>query len=378
MSLPARHETPSQALVELDAYAHNLRVVGEMVPKGCAIVPVVKANAYGHGAVPIALRAIKEGVTSLAVATVQEAVALRREGISGSMLVMVSPPEDALGAIVEHDLEVMLSDVARGQRLGELARRANKIVPVHCKIDTGMGRQGFDAEEAVQKMSQLTRVSHIDIRAVCTHLAVADDAGDPFTNAQLKLFRQLLRQVEKEGIPFETVHAANSAAILNFPAASAFDQVRPGLLTYGVWPTDSPPETMPVKPVLSWQTRIALLKNIPAGGSIGYGRTYVTPQRMWAAVLPVGYADGYRFALSNRAEVLVHGKRCPVRGRVSMDQTVVDVTNVPGVAAGDVVTLIGTDRSESITVNDLAKWAGTISYDILTGIGPRVERVYKG
>jgi alanine racemase len=228
----------------------------------------------------------------------------------------------------------------------------------------------------VTDLLHLTRISNIDIEGIMTHFAVADSTGDPFTATQIKLFKQVLKGLDREGVPYEMVHAANSAALINHAAACAFDAVRPGLMTYGVWPTDTAPEQSPLEPVLRWETSVVLLKDIAAGATVGYGRTYTAERPCRAAILPVGYADGYKYALGNNAEVLIRGKRCSVVGAVSMDQIVVDVTHVPGVAAGDKATLIGADGDETVTVKDLARQAKTIPYDILTGLGRRVARVY--
>lgn len=366
----------SRVVVDLDAYAHNLTVVRNLIPRECRIMAVVKANAYGHGAVPIAERAIAEGCSMLGVATVNEGIELRNAGITAPVLVLMQPPQGQIAAAVEHNLRLCVSDVQTCERIGELARKANKVTPVHCKIDTGMGRQGFDSERAATDLLFLTRISHIDIEGVATHFPTADNARDPFTANQIRTFRQFLKRLEKEGIPFEVTHAANSAAIVNH-TASAFDMVRPGLMTYGVWPNNDKPLELRLRPVLRWEAQIIILRELQAGQSVGYGRTYTAPQAMRAAILPVGYADGYKYALSNRGEVLIHGVRCPVRGSVSMDQIVVDVTHVPEAAVGDAAVLIGREGDEIITAEELAQQAETIPYDILTGIGPRVVRTYK-
>lgn len=367
---------PSRVVVDLDAYAHNLKYVRGRIPYDCQIMAVVKANAYGHGLIPIARRAVSEKVSMLGVATVDEAVALRNAGITAPILVLMQPTADAFPHIVEHGLRVMLSDMESAARLGEIAHRVNKVVPVHCKVDSGMGRQGFDLDHAPAELMRLTRISNIDIEGIGTHFPVADIKDDVFTLEQIKAFKKLLKNLEKGGVPFEVAHAANSPAIVNYIDEAAFGMVRPGLMTYGVWPTPNPPDTVPLKQVLRWETRIVILKDIEAGTSVGYGRTYTTQSRMRAAVLPVGYADGYKHALSNKAEVLVGGKRCPVRGSISMDQMLVDVTEVDGVMVGDVATLIGRDGNETITAEELARHAQGIPYDILAGIGPRVEREY--
>ena len=367
---------PSSTLrVDLDAYAHNLRYVRERIPADCAVIAVVKADAYGLGAAPIARRAIQEGVLMLAVATIDEGISLRQQGIEAPILVLIQPPHEALGATIEFRLRLTISDVATAERLGDAARKQKRVAQVHCEIDTGMGRQGFLAETAVADVLAITRVSNVDIEGISTHFPSADAANDQFTVNQVKIFRQLLKQLEKQGVPYEIAHAANSAGIVNFPGAS-LNAVRAGLVTFGVWPGDTPPPEEPLRTVAQWTSRIVLVKEIPGGASVGYSRTYRAPSRMVAAVAPVGYADGYPLALSNNAEVLIRSVRCPVRGRVSMDQIVVDVTEVPGVSAGDDVILLGGSGGKRITVEELATRAQTIPYEILTGIGQRVTRTY--
>ena len=369
--------SPSRALVDLDAYAHNLDVVRRFVGDTAGIMAVVKANAYGHGMAPIARKAAETGVRMLGVATVDEAIALREAGIETPVLIMMQPEPKALGPVIEHGFRLMVSEIALAEQLGEMARRANRVALVHCKVDSGMGRQGFALKTAASDLQHLTRISHIDIEGVATHFPVADKLQDTFTYNQIKTFKQLLKKLNRYGIPYELAHAANSAAIVNYQD-SIFDLVRPGLITYGIWPTEHPPARNLLKPVLRWETQVTQVRELEAGATIGYGRTYTAPAPMKAAVLPVGYADGYKHALSNRAEVLIAGRRCPVRGSVCMDQIIADVTELPEAAAGDTATLIGADGNERITVEELAKRADTIPYDILTGIGPRVPRQYTG
>jgi len=365
----------STFVVDLAAYAQNLRVVREMIPRECAIMAVVKGNAYGHGSVAIAQRALQTGAAMLGVATVEEAIVLRSASITAPIMVLMQPPAEAFPEAIENNLRLMLSDVDAVEKLGELARKRNRIIPIHCKVDTGMGREGLDPESAIAAMRHATRVSHIDIEGIATHFSSADDIDEPATANQIRVFRQVLRQFEKEGIPYEMAHAANSAGIVGHPA-SAFNMVRPGLMTYGVWPFDTPPERMALRPVGRWVSQIVLIKELPSGWSIGYGRTYITDRPTRTAVIPVGYADGYKVQFGNNADVLIRGRRCPVRGRVSMDQIVVDVTEVPGVTTGDPAVLIGVDGPEQISVAELAKRARTVGQDILSCIGPRVHRVY--
>jgi alanine racemase len=377
MTRPAPADlAPSFATIDLDAYAHNLRVVRDLSGPDAKILAVVKANAYGHGLVPVARKAVATGAAMLGVATVDEGVTLRDAGITAPVVVLFQPAIDALPAVVEYGLTLVLADRDTAEHLGEIARKANRVVPVHCQIDSGMGRQGFDIESAANDIQFLTRISHIDIEGLCTHFPIANKKDDEFTLNQVRAFKNVAKQLERAGIPFEMVHAANSAGIVNYPK-SAFDMVRPGIMAYGVWPADDTPAQNPLRPVLRWETSVTQVRELEAGANISYGRTYTAASRMRVAILPVGYADGYRHRLSNRAEVLIHGKRCPVRGSVCMDQTVVDITSVPSAKAGDTVVLIGEDRGQRITADELAAHANTIPYEILTGIGARVPRIYR-
>lgn len=367
----------SRAIIDLSAYKKNLGVVRRFIGDEAGIAAVVKANAYGHGLVRMAQAAMSIPVRMLAVATVDEGLELRAAGIAAPVLVMVQPEPDALAAAVEHRLTIMLSDVATAERVGEIAHRMQRVASIHCKIDSGMGRQGFPMETAPADLQFLTRISHIDIEGIATHFPTAEQPEDEYTYNQIKGFKQVLRHLDKQGIPYEMAHAANSAGIVNYHG-SVFNMVRPGLMTYGVWPSLSAAPQELLTPVLRWETRVVHVRNLEAGASIGYGRTYTTRRQMRVAILPVGYADGYKLRLSNRAQVLIRGRRCDVRGSVCMDQIVVDVTEIADVQAGEIATLIGTDGADKITVQELATHAETIPYDILAGIGPRVPREYIG
>lgn len=367
--------SPSRAIVNLTHYAYNLAMIRRIVGAQTRTIAIIKADAYGHGILPIARKALESGAAMLGVATVDEGLALREAGISAPILVLFQPCRDALTAAVAQQLTLMISDVETANHLGDVALRANKVAPVHCMIDTGMSRQGFGLDAAPDELQYVSRISRIDIEGVATHFPVADKAEDTFTYTQIKAFRQLLKRLGKTGIPFEVTHAANSAAVINYPS-SYFDMVRPGLMTFGVWPSEAPERPGLLKRALRWETRVTQVRMLEPGSSIGYGRTYTTENRMRAAVLAIGYADGYKHSLSNKAEVLIRGKRCPVRGSVCMDQTVVDVSALADVQDGDIVTLIGADGTDEITAEELARHAGTIPYDILTGIGNRVPREY--
>jgi alanine racemase len=366
----------STLAVDLGAYAHNLGVVRRFLPEQCKILAVVKANAYGLGVEPIARQALEEGAAMLGVATVGEGAALREASIDAPILVLMQPPVSALSEAVRLDLRLTIGDAETGERLGEVARKQKKVAVVHCEIDTGMGRQGFMPERTLEDLVSLTRISNIDVEGLLTHFPTAETPNNSFTANQIRTFRQLLKDLDKTGIPYEMEHTANSAAIVNYPN-SHFTMVRPGIMTYGVWPSEDPPEKIHLHTVVRWTSRIVSVRSLPGGANIGYRRSYKSPSPRKTALIPVGYADGYSLRLSNRGMVLVRGMRCSVTGMVSMDQIVIDVSNVNGVAEGDEVTLLGAAGGSEITIAEFAQWAETIPYDVLTGIGPRVQRVYR-
>lgn len=370
------HTPPlSKLTVNLGHYAENLRTLRARLSENCGIMPVVKADAYGLGAIPIAKRAVAEGAAMLAVGSVADGVALRDAGIEVPILALVHTRDEDLALAVRHHLRLSISDFATAERLGDIARRAHTVTHVHCEIDTGMGRQGFLLEGAAAELRNLTRISHVDIEGIYTHFSTADTPEDGFAESQLRAFKQLIRALDADGVPYEMIHAANSAGALFLPA-SHLDIVRPGLVTYGVWPGKERPAECPFRPVASWTTNIVLVRQLPGGVSISYGRTYYTPGPQRIAAIPVGYADGYPQMLSNRADVIVRGKRCPIRGRVTMNEILVDVTHVPDAVPGDKVTLIGAEAGETITVEELAAKSELVPHRILAGIGPRVTRDY--
>ncbi len=367
----------SRAIVDLGAYAHNLGVAQHFAGPRRALVAVIKANGYGLGAVPLARRALDAGASMLGVATLDEGVELREGGIEGPILILMQPPLEAFPTAEAQGLTLTLCDVDAGKRMGELGRKAGRVVSVHCMVDTGMNRQGFSVETAARDIPALARIAHLNIEGIATHFPIAERAQDPFTLGQIEALKGVLAQLDEAGVPYDMIHGANSAGVINY-GDRVFTVVRPGIMSYGVWPTDARPEVNPLRPVLRWITQVSQVRALEPGATVSYGRTYESPGGMMAAMLPVGYADGYRLALSNKAEVLIRGQRCPVRGRVCMDQMVVDVTHVPGVAAGDEAVLVGKQGVEEITVEALAGLAGTIPYEILTGIGRRVPREYVG
>lgn len=369
-------QPPSQATVDLGAYEHNLNIVRGILPEDTKVCAIVKANAYGHGMIPVAKRAAQAGVHMLGVALVGEGTALREAGIETPILVMGQPLEDALADAAAHGLDVALSDRKAIETTAKAAQAQSVCTGVHLKVDTGMGRQGCAPDEALDLARRISESPHLHLAGLMTHFPIADAPETAFTLAQTARLSTIARSLRAAHIAPATVHAANSAAIVQLPQ-TAFGMVRPGLMAYGVWPLQRNNSDSPLRPVLRWETRVVLTKSIPAGASVGYGCTFRAIHPMRIAVLPVGYADGYPFQAGNHGHVLIQGRPCRLLGRVSMDQITVDITGVPEAAPGETAILIGRQGAESICTNDLAHWGNTIAYDILVGLGPRVERIYK-
>ena len=359
------------AEISLPALRQNLQEVARRVGSS-VILAVVKANAYGHGAVRVAKTLLSSGAQRLGVATVAEGVELRQAGISAPILVMGGGLVDDLDAILEYSLQPALPSEESVARMGRLASTRSSPLPIHLKIDTGMGRLGLSPADA----GSLLRgrwPSSLQLEGLMSHLGSADDADPKATEAQLTAFREVLADIKgRTGSP-PIAHIAGSAGILAWPE-SHFDLVRPGLMLYGYAPgVLQAPE---LRPALTWKTHVVQVKRVMPGQAVSYGGTFIAKRPTTLAVLAVGYADGYSRALSNRGRILIHGRLVPVVGRVCMDLTIVDVTDIPTVTPGTEAVLIGRQGAGCISADDLAAEIGTISYEILVGIGPRVERVY--
>ncbi len=371
---------PTTAHIDLGALRHNLAQVRRLAGAR-EVIAIVKADAYGHGAVPVARALAAEGVTRFGVALVEEGRVLREAGVRGEILVLGGFVEDQAAEIVELGLTATIFHAGHAAALNEAARRAGRAAPVHAKIDTGMGRLGFAIDAAPDAVAALARCAFLRLEGLMTHFADADLADPTYAREQVARFDAVAETVRRAGVRIPIRHAANSAAVMAASWRSAaggplYDAVRPGLMLYGVHPGPAVGAGVDLRPVLSLTTRILLLKRVPPGMPISYGRTFVTRRDSLIAVLPIGYADGYPRALSNAGRVLVRGRAAPVVGRVCMDLTMVDVTDVPGAAEGDEAVVIGAQGAAAITAEDVAAGAGTIAYEILCGIGPRVPRRY--
>lgn len=365
-----------QTWVEVDKsdFHFNLKKIKQYLAKDTKVMPVLKANAYGHGGVALAKEAQKAGVLYIGVSSLEEGIQFREAGVKTNILVLGSAfPLENLQVAAVHSLTPTLSNMAGVTALEDLAIKLNKKMSFHLEIDTGMGRKGALPEAAYPILLKIAQTPEICMTGMYTHFSVADT--DPvFTKNQLENFTKIVKYARAAlGLKF-IAHAANSAALFK-DKRTHLDMVRPGISLYGLSPFKHAERFLKLKPVLSWKAKITSLKRVPSGFSISYGRTYVTNKASVIATIPVGYADGYSRLLSNKADVLVKGKRCPVAGRVTMDMTMIDVTGVKGVALGDEVVLIGQQGKEQIKADELAKIQDTINYEITCAISPRVPRI---
>ena len=367
-------DRPTSARVDLQALAHNFAEVVRRA-EDRKILAVVKAQAYGHGAVPVSRRLLSLGADMLGVALIEEGRELRAAGIDAPILVMGAEFPEQAEAIAALQLIPALTSMSVARALSTAAKKLKINVSVHVKIDTGMGRIGISPDEAPGFVAALRKLPGIEVQGLMTHFADADLRDKEFASIQLDRFEALVKGLDARGMSIPVRHAANSSAILDYRRA-LFTMVRPGLMLYGYNPLEAGAVKADLRPVLSLTTRIAFLKKVPAGVPISYGRTFVTNRESLIATLPIGYADGYSRALSNKGEALVRGVRAPVVGRVCMDMCMIDVTGVPAVSEGDEVLLIGSQGNERITAEDIAAKTGTIAYEVLCGISSRVPRIY--
>lgn len=361
---------PTWAEVDLDALASNFRAVRRHVGAGVKVLAVVKADAYGHGAAECARRLEAEGAEWFGVASPEEGVSLRRAGVTRPVLTFGGFWEGQAEVCVGERLVPAVYRLDMAAALDEAARAAGVVADLHVKIDTGMGRLGVRHEEAAEFSARLAELKHVRVDGLLTHFAVADEPERLcFTDDQVKRFRDALEAFRAHGHRPAHEHMANSAATFAHPQTWG-NMVRPGGVLYGLWRDVLPAgSTDPgLRPVMTVRSRVTLLKRVRRGETLGYGCTFEASRDTLVATLPVGYHDGYMRALSNRGRVVVRAQYAPVVGRVSMDLTMVDVTDVAGVSVGDVVTLLGTDGELSVAAEDLARTAGTISYEITCGV----------
>lgn len=365
------------AEIDLAALERNLRLIRASLPPRMRYVAVVKADAYGHGLHNVAARLMHAGADLFAVANVTEAASLRELGPGWPILLLspLLPEEDKF--LAEYDLAATVSSTDEVARFDAVGRAAGRPISVHLKIDTGMGRLGVWHEHAAALWEKISAAPHLRLAGVFTHFASPDDDA-AFTAEQRRRFLAALDKCRGLRLDELFVHADNSAGIESMPGASPFNAVRVGLLQFGILPHPrSLLAQVRTEPVFSFHTRVGLVKTLPQGTTISYGRTYTLQRDTTLAILCAGYADGLPRATSNRAQVLIHGTRCPVLGRVTMDQTIVDVTDLTGVACGDEAVLVGRQHAAEISITEFSRWADTIPWETLTSVTKRVPRLYR-
>ncbi len=367
---------PVWAEIKLKNLQHNFKQVKESVSQETLIMAIVKADGYGHGAVPVARAVCEAGADRLGVALPVEGKELREAGFELPIHILGEVLSEQIPLILKYNLIPTVAKKETAEEINYLAGEKSIIKKIHIKVDTGMGRIGLLPREAVGFIKDIHNLKNIEIEGLMTHFAKADESDKEYTYQQWEKFNYVLRKIEEEGIKIPIKQAANSAAIIDLPQMN-LNMIRPGIILYGLPPSHKVDNIFSLKPVLSWKARIVYLKEVPGGYGISYGTTYITPEKRKIATIPLGYADGYPRLLSNRGEVLIHGERVPIRGRICMDQFMVDVTDVPDVRVGDEVVLIGRQGKKEITATELADLMGTINYEIVCRVGRRVRRVYK-
>lgn len=362
--------------INLDAIAHNVGIIKQVVGKNTQIIAVVKANAYGHGAIEVSETLLENGVTMLGVSVVEEGIVLREAGIKAPILICGLTMNDQIEPLVMYNLTATVCKLKTIQTLSRIASKNKKMVRVHIKIDTGMGRLGIPSTDTLNFVKKISQMKNIEIEGIFTHFAATNEEDKNYTRKQFEKYKKALLELERERINIPLKHVANSAAILN---SSSFhlDAVRPGIIIYGLFPWPETKRTVQLRPTAEFKTKIVFLKEVPAGKSIGYGRTYSTTKPTRVATLPVGYADGYSWLLSNNGEVLVRGERAPIIGKICMDLCMIDVTHIGGVQIGDEVVLWGKQGSRMVSVQEIAQKTGNIIYEVICMVDKkRVPKVF--
>jgi alanine racemase len=366
--------------VSLENYRHNYRVIREFIkePSNSRVISVIKANAYGMGAVPVAWNLKTAGADFFAVATPDEAIELKEAGIEDPVLVLGSSPYDAADVYVERGIRVTVTDFTMAEACSKAARRQNRPAHIHMKVDSGMGRLGFLPDAALEAAKRISSLPGIDFEGIFTHFSTADSGNLTHTHSQFETFSAIADSIRNAGINVRMTHCCNSGALLFGFSHMYRDAVRPGHILNGILPSSLCPRSIPFKPCFELKTSVGALRELPSGTGISYGLTYITPETERVAVLPIGYADGYSRALSNKGEVLIRGKRCPIRGVVCMDQCIVGVSHLEKVEVGDEVVLIGSQSGETIAVEELAQMLSVPPAAIPVAFTARLPRVYCG
>ncbi|MDT7041410.1 alanine racemase [Candidatus Nitronereus thalassa] len=368
--------SPTTAIIHLHALAHNLSALRTFLAPRCEILAVVKADGYGHGSIVIAKTLAQLGITKFGVATIQEGVALREAGLTGSIIVLGATFSWQLPDLIHYQLTPVISDADTAHQFAKELSPDQTPYPVHIKVDTGMRRLGLSPDALTSLLDSPLFQGSLVLESLMTHLADADSVDPAFTHYQLDQFQSMVDQLRLKGIMIPSLHAANTAGIVAHPQ-SHLDMVRPGLLLYGYQPVLPFATALDLKPVLSLVTKLAQTKSVGAGEPLSYNGIFRTARPSQIGILPIGYAHGYHRRLSNQGKVLIGNTRVPIVGRICMDMTLIDITDVPNAKVGDEVVLLGTQGKESISATDIAQWQDSIPYEVLCSIGPRVNRKYE-
>lgn len=367
-----------RAEISLDAIAHNFEEMRKRIRKDTKIIAVIKADGYGHGADAVA-RLIHDYdyIWGFAAATAEEAIALRKSGVTKPILILGLVFEEHFQELAAFDIRLTVSDMETAQKFAEAAAHTGKQALVHIALDTGMTRIGFsDTEESAEEIEKITQIPGLEIEGIFTHFARADEYDKSPALVQLSRYQHFVQLLKKRGIEIPLCHCSNSAGIMRISEAN-MDAVRAGITIYGVYPSDEvEKEALDLIPAMELKSHVSYVKKVKPGTEVSYGGTFVTEKDTVIATIPVGYADGYPRTLSNKGWVLIHGKKAPILGRVCMDQFMVDVTNIPDVAKGDEVTLLGRDGEEWIDADTIGNLSGRFSYEFLCEISKRVPRIY--
>jgi len=370
---------PNWVEIDLDAIAYNCRQIKKWIGEKTELMAVVKGNAYGHGAVMVSKTALENGATRLAVARVDEGIQLRKAGVEAPILVLGYVPVDEMEEVVRWRITPPIIHWHTARAVSELSSSQGVVTPVHVKVETGLGRFGLLPDEVVDFVKRLITLPSIRLEGLYTHFAVADEQSEDskaYTRKQFETYMKVVQDLEEAGISIPIRHVCNSPATLDFPEAH-LDMVRPGTAVYGhYYPDQVPPYSVSLRPAISLKTRVGRIRTLPAGSSIGYGRTYTTTKPTPVALLPIGFGDGYSRRLSNKGLVLIRGKRAPIVGRVCMDQTIVDVSAIPDVQLDDEVVLFGRQNGEEITTYEVGSLMDSNFAVAITAVAARVPRVY--
>lgn len=366
---------PAWLEIDLKALENNYRFIRSRIKNKSKIAAVVKADAYGHGAVKIAKKLEKLGAEYFCVGSPDEGIELREAGIDKPVLVLAEVLESQYEDIIKGNLIQTAASKKTLQSLNQYAEKMNKNIKVHLKIDTGMGRIGFFPEEISDVFELAQKLKNIEVEGIFSHFARADEYNKDFSYQQLEKFKKSVQKIKKTASAPPLFHIANSAAVIDLPEAS-FDLVRPGIMLYGMEPSQELKNENNLQPLLSFKTRVTEIRELPAGFPVSYGSTYKTKSKEKMAVLPVGYKDGYPRLLSNQGEVLINNKRAPIRGKICMGQTIVSIDHLSNVEIGDEVVLIGSQGDEEIKAAEIADLCGTINYEVICNLSDKLEKNY--